>query len=156
MQEMIERIAGQVGIEPELAHKATSMIVCFISNNAPAEYVDMIRQHLPGFDDVAASGAVHVEAAQSESTGGGLFGALGGLMGGGGIAGALGGLMGGSEGGGLGAAMAMLGNLQKDGLDMGQVQSLAGGLVGEFKQVAGEDVVDKLLAEIPGIGRFIG
>lgn len=153
MQEMIEKIAADVGIDPDLAHKATSMIINFISQNAPTEYVDMIRQYVPGFDDVAATGAVHSEAAQAESSGGGLFG---GLLGGGGIAGALGSLMGGSEGGGFGAAMAMLGNLQKDGLDMGQVQSLAGGLVGEFKQVAGDEVVDKLLAEIPGIGRFIG
>ena len=156
MQEMIERIAIQAGIEPDLAHKATSMIVSFISTNAPTEYVDMIRQYVPGFDDVAAAGAVHTEAADAGGAGGGLMGALGGLMGGGGIAGALGSLMGGAESGGIGAAMAMLGNLQKDGLDMSQVQSLAGGLVGEFKQVAGDDVVDKLLAEIPGIGRFIG
>ena len=156
MQDMIERIAAQVGIEPDLASKATTMIVSFISVNAPTEYVDMLRQYVPGFDDAAATGAVHSEAASAETSGGGLFGALGGLMGGGGIAGALGSLMGGSENGGLGAAMAMLGNLQKDGLDMGQVQSLAGGLIGEFKQVAGDDVVDKLLAEIPGIGRFIG
>ena len=152
MQEIIERIAVQVGIEPDLANKATSMIVSFISTNAPSEYVDMIRQYVPGFDDVAAVGAAHSEAATAETSGGGLFGAL---MGGGGIAGALGSLMGGSDSGGLGAAMAMLGSLQKDGLDMGQVQSLAGGLIGEFKQAAGDDVVDKLLAEIPGIGRFI-
>jgi hypothetical protein len=156
MQDMIERIAAQVGIEPDLAGKATTMIVSFISTNAPTEYVDMLRQYVPGFDDAAATGAVHTETASAETSGGGLFGALGGLMGGGGIAGALGNLMGGSDSGGLGAAMAMLGNLQKDGLDMGQVQSLAGGLIGEFKQVAGDDVVDKLLAEIPGIGRFIG
>ena len=156
MQEMIERIAAQVGIEPDLAHKATSMIVGFISTNAPTEYVEMIRQYVPGFDAVAAAGVAHTETAQAETAGGGLFGALGGLMGGGGIAGAHGSLMGGSEGGGLGAAMAMLASLQKDGLDMSQVQSLAGGLIGEFKQAAGDETVDKLLAEIPGIGRFIG
>lgn len=155
MQDMIDRIAAQVGVDPDLAGKATTMIVSFISVNAPAEYVDMIRQYVPGFDDAAATGAAHSEAATAVSSGGGLMGALGGLMGGGGFAGALGSLMGGSESGGLAAAMAMLGNLQKDGLDMGQVQSLAGGLIGEFKQAAGDDVVDKLLAEIPGIGRFI-
>ena len=155
MQEMIAKIATDVGIDQDLAHKATSMIICFISQNAPSEYVDMIRQYVPGFDDVAATGAVHSEAAQAESSGGGLLGAFGGLMGGGGIAGALGSLMGGSESGGLGAAMAMLGNLQKDGLDLGQVQGLAGGLVAQLREAAGPEVVDKLVAELPGVGKFL-
>ena len=154
MQEMIERIAIQVGMDPDLAHKATSMIIDFIATNAPAEHVETLKQFLPGFDDVAAQGAAFN---QEQSAGaGGLMGALGGLMGGGGIAGALGNLMGGGEGGGLGSALALLGNLQKDGLDFGQVQSLAGGLLGELRGSAGDDVVDKLVAEIPGIGRFIG
>ncbi|MDK9697518.1 MAG: hypothetical protein OEL76_14125 [Siculibacillus sp.] len=154
MQEMIERIATQVGIDPSLAHKATSMIVDFIVANAPTEHVDTLRQFLPGLDDVAAQGASFSQEQPEE--GGGLMGALGGLMGGSGIAGALGGLMGGSQGGGLGGALALLGNLQKDGLDFGQVQSLAGGLLGELRSSAGDDVVDKLVAEIPGIGKFIG
>jgi hypothetical protein len=152
MQEMIERIAIQVGIEPGLAHKATSMIIDYIATNAPTEHVDTLREHLPGFDDVAAQGA----SFNQDQAGGGLLGAFGGLMGGGGIAGALGNLMGGSQGGGLGGALALLGNLQKDGLDFGQVQSLAGGLLGELRGSAGDDIVDKLVAEIPGIDRFLG
>lgn len=155
MQEMIDNIAAQVGIAPDLAHKATSMIVDFIANHAPAEYVDQIKQYVPGFDEVAAAGAAHAEAAAVETSGGGLMGALGGLMGGGGIAGALGSLMGGSDGGSMSAAMAMLGTLQKDGLDMGQVQSLAGGLVDQLRASAGDEVVDELVAGIPGIGRFL-
>jgi hypothetical protein len=155
MQEMIDKLAADVGIDADLAHKATSMIVNFVTVYAPAEYVDSIRQYVPGFDEVAAAGAAHTEAASTESSGGGLFGALGGLMGGGGIAGALGSLMGGSEGGGMAAAMSMLGNLQKDGLDMGQMQGLAGGLLTQLREAAGPDVVDKLVAELPGIGRFL-
>ena len=154
MQEMIERIAIQVGIDPGLAHKATSMIIDYIATNAPTEHVETLKQFLPGFDDVAAQGAAFTQDQTASS--GGLMGALGGLMGGGGIAGALGSLMGGGESSGLGGALALLGNLQKDGLDFGQVQSLAGGLLGELRGSAGDDVVDKLVAEIPGIGRFLG
>jgi len=83
------------------------------------------------------------------------MGALGGLMGGGGIAGALGSLMGGSEGTGIAGAMAMLGNLQKDGLDMAQVQQIATGLVGQLRTAAGPELVDKMVAEIPGVGKFL-
>lgn len=155
MQEMIDRIAAQVGIAPDLAHKATSMIVDFIAKQAPAEYVDKIRAFVPGFDEIAAAGAAHSEAAEGGAGGGGLMGALGGLMSGGGLGSALGSLMGGSEGGGLGAALALVGNLEKDGLDLGQVQQVATGLVGELRQSAGAETVDALLAEIPGVGRFL-
>lgn len=156
MQEIIDKIAAQVGIAPDLAHKATALIVNFIVTQAPAQYVDMIRQHVPGFDQIAASGAAHAETSEAASSGGGgLMGALGGLMGGGGIAGALGSLMGGSEGGGMGAAMALLGNLQKDGLDLGQVKDVAGSLVTQLRGVAGDETVDKLLAEIPGASHLL-
>ena len=156
MQEIIEKIAAQVGIDPALAQKATSMIVDFIVTQAPTEYVDMIKQYVPGFDEVAAEGAAHTEAATADAGGGGLMGALGGLMGGGGIAGALGSLMGGAQGGGLGAAMALLGNLQKDGLELGQVKDLAGGLVGQLRTIASDENVDKLLAQIPGAEHLVG
>lgn len=157
MQEIIEKIAAQVGIDTDTAQKATSMIVDFITKSAPPEYLAQIKQYVPGFDEMAAQGAAHAEAAAAmdeASSGGGLMGALGGLMGGGGIAGALGNLMGGSEGG-FGGALALLGNLQKDGLDLGQIQGLAGGLITQLKAVAGDEVVDKLVADIPGVGKFL-
>jgi hypothetical protein len=158
MQEIIDKIAAQVGIDPATADKAVAMIVDFISSHAPTEYVDMVKQYVPGFDQMAAAGAAHTEAAAADTgaSGGGLMGALGGLMGGGGIAGALGSLMGGSEGSGMGAALALLGNLQKEGLDIGQIKDIGTGLVGQLKQVAGDENVDKLLANIPGASHLIG
>lgn len=154
MQEIIDKIAAQVGIDPALAQKATAMIVDFIVTQAPEQYVGMIKQYVPGFDDLAAAGAAHT--AEADAGSGGLMGALGGLFGGGGVAGALGGLMGGSQGGGMAAAMAMLGNLQKEGLDIGQVKDIAGSLVGQLKEVAGEENVSKLLAQIPGAEHLLG
>ena len=156
MQEIIDKIAAQVGIDPAVADKAVAMIVNFIVTQVPAEYADMIKQNVPGFEELATVGAAHTQAAEAEGGGGGLMGALGGLMGGGSLMGALGGLMGGSQGGGMGAAMALLGNLQKDGLDIGQIKDVAGGLVGNLRQVAGDEVVDKLMAQIPGAEHLIG
>lgn len=157
IQEAIDQIAAQVGISPDLAHKATSMLLNFISTQVPEQYAGMLKEYIPDFDDIVAQGAAHTEAAAAAdgaAAGGGLMGALGGLMGGGGIAGALGGLMGGQ--GGMGAALALLGNLNKDGLDLSQVQQIATGLVGKMREVAGDETVDKLLAEIPGAGHLIG
>lgn len=157
IQEMIDKIAADVGIDPALAHKATSMIVNFIVAEVPAEYVGMVKQYVPELDTLAATGAEHTATAQAgdgAAAGGGLMGALGGLMGGGGLAGALGGLMGGQ--GGLGSALALLGHLNQDGIDAGQVQQIAGSLVGQLRQVAGDETVDKLIAQIPGAGHLIG
>ena len=157
MQQIIEEIAAKVGIDPDTTHKAVSMIVDYIATQAPAEYVEKIKAYVPGFSDLAATGAAHTEAAAAaEQGGGGLMGALGGLMGGGGLAGALGSLMGGADGGPMGKAMALIGNLQKDGLDVGQIKDLASGLVGQMRQVAGDENVDKLLAQIPGAQHLLG
>lgn len=158
MQDIIDKIAAEVGIDPALAEKATSMITNFIATQAPARYVDQLKQYVPGFDQMVAQGAANSEAAEAASgaAGGGLMGALGGLMGGGGLAGAMGSLMGGAQGGPMAAAMAMLGNLGKDGLDLGQVKQVATSLVGQLRQVAGDETVDKLLAELPGAGHLLG
>lgn len=156
MQQIIDEIAAKVGIDPATTHKAVSMIVDYIATQAPAAYVDEIKAYVPGFSDLAAAGAAHTEAAAAEQSGGGLMGALGGLMGGGGLAGALGSLMGGADGGPMGKAMALLGNLQKDGLDVGQIRDLASGLVGQMRQVAGDERVDALLAHIPGAQHLLG
>jgi len=156
MQEIIDQIAAKVGIDPDTTHKAVSMIVDYIATQAPAEYVEKIKEYVPGFSDLAATGAAHAEAAAAEQGGGGLMGALGGLMGGGGLAGALGSLMGGADGGPMGKAMALLGNLQKGGLDVGQIKDVAAGLVGQMRAVAGDERVDELLAQIPGAQHLIG
>lgn len=157
LKEVVDKIATEVGISPELAEKASSMLLNFISTQVPAEYAGMLQQYIPGFDQIVAQGAAHTEAAQAAdgaATGGGLMGALGGLMGGGGIAGALGGLMGNQ--GGMGAALALLGHLNKDGLELGQVQQVATGLVGQLRQVAGDENVEKLLAQVPGASHLLG
>lgn len=156
MQEIIDQIAAKVGIDPAVADKAVAMIVNFIVTQAPTQYVDMIKQHVPGFEEMATAGAAHAQAAEAESGGGGLMGALGGLMGGGGNAGAIGNLMGGSQGGGMAAAMALLGNLQQQGLEVGQIKEMATSLVGNLRQVAGDETVDKLLAHVPGAEHLVG
>jgi predicted lipid-binding transport protein (Tim44 family) len=150
MQEIIDQIAARLGIDQAVADKSVAMIVNFIVTQVPADYAEMIKQNVPGFEELATVGAAQAEAADAAAGGGGLMGALGGLMGGGGLAGALGGLMGGSQGGGMAAAMALLGNLQQQGLDIGQIKEMATSLVGNLRQTAGDEAVDKLLAHIPG------
>jgi hypothetical protein len=150
MQDLIERLAAQAGIDPALSEKATAMIVGFVSNNASPGLAEQLRQYLPNFDALAEAGAAHTAAA---SAGDGLS-ALGGLFSGGGIAGALGGLIGGD--GPLGEAMALIGHLGRDGIDLEQIRSLASGLLDHLRANGGSDVVDRFLAEIPGASHLLG
>jgi hypothetical protein len=145
MRELIDTLAAQAGIDPALSEKATSMIVAFVAGHASPELTDMLRTHLPDFDVLAAAGAAHTAEASAND-------GLGSLFSGGGLAGALGGLMG---GGPLGEAMALIGHLGRDGIELDQVRTLAGGLVAHLREVGGGEVVDRFLAEIPGAAHIL-
>lgn len=151
MQDLIEKLAAQAGIDPALSEKATAMVVGFVANNASPELADQLRQYLPNFDALAEAGAAHTAAA---SAGDGLAGGLGGLFSGGGLAGALGGLIGGD--GPLGEAMALIGHLGRDGIDLDQIRGLASGLLDHLQENGGGEVVDRFLAEIPGASHLLG
>lgn len=60
----------------------------------------------------------------------------------------LGGLMG-------GGAMEVLGELQALGLGMGEIQGVTKETVGFAREQAGEELVDDIVASIPGLGQFV-
>ena len=101
MEELIGRIVSNVGIDENLAQTAVGMILGFLQNEGPADKVGALMGALPGAEDLIAS-------AGGEGGGGGIMGAVGGLMGGGG-----------------GGAMALMGQLTGAGLGMGDVQGVA-------------------------------
>jgi hypothetical protein len=79
-----------------------------------------------------------------------LAASVAGEGGGGGLMGALGGLMGG--GGGL---MALAGKLTGLGLGMGEMQSVGKEVFAYAREKAGEDVVGQIAGAIPGLSQFI-
>ena len=132
MEELIGRIVSNVGIDENLAQTAVGMILGFLQNEGPADKVGELMGALPGAEDMIAS------ATGGESGGGGLMGAVGGLMGGGG-----------------GGAMALMGQLTGAGLGMGDVQGVASEVVGFAKEKAGEDTVTEVISAIPGLNQFV-
>jgi len=130
MEELIGRIVSNVGIDENLAQTAVGMILGFLQNEGPADKVGELMGALPGAEDMIAS------AAGGES-GGGIMGAVGGLMGGG------------------GGAMALMGQLTGAGLGMGDVQGVASEVVGFAKEKAGEDTVTEVISAIPGLNQFV-
>ena len=71
MQDLINRIAENVGLEPATAEKAVGLILGFLQSEGPADKVKEMLSAFPGAEQLIAN---------ASGTSGGL---LGGLMGGG-------------------------------------------------------------------------
>jgi len=129
MEELINRIVAASGVGEEQAREAIAIILKFLNKDGPQEQMQQIFDALPGARELVA---------EREGTGGGgLLGGLGSMM-----------------GGGMGA-MAALNELTSAGLDMGEVQSVTRELVAYAKEKAGDDVVDEVIAQIPGLSQVI-
>ncbi|WP_249695699.1 DUF2267 domain-containing protein [Stappia sp. WLB 29] len=132
MDELIGRVAAAAGIREDLARQAIGIILKFLDRDGPPDAVAQVLAALPGASQLMA-----------EQGGGG-----------GGLLDSLAGKLGGSIGGGMGA-MAALNELTNAGLDMGEVQAVTRELVQAARERAGDDVVDRLVASIPGLGQVL-
>lgn len=126
MEELVQRIVAKVGIDEETARGTVRVILSFLHQEGNREKVVALSERLPGFD-------AYIDTSEDDSSG--TLGGLGGMMGGG--------------------AMAVLGKLQGLGLGMGQIQGVTQETVNFARERAGGDVVDDLVASIPGLGQFV-
>lgn len=150
MDELIGRITAAVEIDEQTAQTAIGVILNFLNREGPDDAMAQLLEAIPGAQDLVAGLA---DGAGSDA--GGVGGALGGLLGGsgsglGGLAGAVGGLMGGQTGGLMAAANDLMGA----GLDMGQIQGVTQEVVGFAREKAGDEVVQQVMAHIPGMDQF--
>jgi hypothetical protein len=130
MSELVTRIADSVGISPDKAETALGMMLGFLQREAADGPVARMIEAIPGAAELVAK---H----NGEGTGGG--GLLGGLMsaiGGGGIM-------------GLGQ------QLMSQGLGMGEISTLAKETMAVAREYAGADVVDEVVASVPGLSQFV-
>ncbi|NLS02743.1 hypothetical protein HGP14_05070 [Rhizobium sp. P32RR-XVIII] len=130
MNEVVTQIADRVGIAPDLAEKSVGMMLGFLQREAEDGPVAQMIEAIPGAADLVAK--FNGEGAG----GGGLLGGLMGALGGGGIM-------------GLGQ------QLMSQGLGMGEITALAKETIAVAKQYAGEDVVDQVVASVPGLSQFV-
>jgi hypothetical protein len=130
MNELVTRVAENVGLEPATAEKAVGMILGFLQREAADGPVAQMIASIPGATDLIAQ-------YNGEGTGGG--GLLGGLMS------AIGG----------GGVMALGQQLMSQGLGMGEITSLAKETITFAKEKAGADVVDEVVASVPGLSQFV-
>ncbi|WP_153769861.1 DUF2780 domain-containing protein [Labrenzia sp. CE80] len=130
MEELITRIVSATGISEDVARNAVAIILKFLNKEGPAEQMQQIFDALPGAAELVA------EREADSSKGGGLLGGLGGMV------------------PGMGA-MGALNELTSEGLGMNEVQSVVRQLVGYAKEKAGDDAVDEVISQIPGLSQIV-
>ncbi|AEG03518.1 hypothetical protein HR059_03735 [Sinorhizobium meliloti WSM1022] len=131
MSELVTRVAENVGIETATAEKAVGMILGFLQREAAEGPVAQMIEAIPGAPELVA------QYNGEGSNGGGL---LGGLM---------------SAIGGGGGVMALGQQLMSQGLGMGEITALAKETIAFAKEKAGDEVVDEVVASVPGLSQFV-
>ncbi|WP_082442416.1 DUF2780 domain-containing protein [Roseibium album] len=130
MEELVSRVMSAAGIDKDLATNAVGIILNFLNKEGPEDKMKLIFDALPGAAELVAG-------RQDAGSGGGLMGGLGNMM------------------GGKMGAMAALSELNGAGLDMGGIQSVVKELVSYAKEKAGDDVVDEVISQIPGLSQVV-
>ena len=126
MDELIARITSNVGLDDATARNAVRTILSFLYQEGDREKMVALAERIPGAE-------AYIDASEEDSSA--TLGGLGGMMGGG--------------------AMAVLGKLQGLGLGMGQIQGVTQETVSFAREKAGRDVVDDVVASIPGLSQFV-
>lgn len=129
MEDLVSRIAANVGIEPALAEKAVGMILGFLQREADDGAVSRMIESIPGASDLVAR-------FNGEASDGGVLGGLMGAVGGGGV-------------------MALGQQLMSEGLGMSEINGVAKETITYAREQAGEDVVDEVVNSVPGLSQFI-
>ncbi|GCA48900.1 hypothetical protein KGO5_01336 [Sinorhizobium sp. KGO-5] len=130
MSELVTRVAENVGIETATAEKAVGMILGFLQREAAEGPVAQMIEAIPGATELVA------QYNGEGSGGGGLLGGLMSAIGGGGV-------------------MALGQQLMSQGLGMGEITALAKETIAFAKEKAGEEVVDEVVASVPGLSQFV-
>ncbi|WP_349433366.1 hypothetical protein [Pararhizobium sp. A13] len=132
MNELITRVADNVGIDPATAEKAIGMMLGFLQREAADGPVAQMIEAIPGASEMVAK-----FNGEGSGNSGGL---LGGLL---------------SAVGAGGGVMALGQQLMSQGLGMGEITALAKETIGYAKEKAGADVVDEVVASVPGLSQFV-
>ena len=128
MSDLVTRVADAVGIDAALAEKAIGMMLGFLQREAADGPVAKMIEAIPGASDLVAK-------YNGEGESKGLLGSLMSAIGGGGIM-------------GLGQ------QLMSQGLGMSEIGTLARETIAVGRQYAGDEVVDNVIASVPGLKQF--
>ena len=126
MDEMIARVSQAAGVDAQVTRQAIGEIFVFLKSEVEPQALQDLMDKIPGAQDLAAS----TGEAEAPMGGGGLMGALSSMMGGGGI-------------------MGLAGKLMALDLGMAEMQTIGRELFAYAREVAGEEIVNKVVASSP-------
>jgi len=136
LQSFINQAAGTIGVSATDAGTATSGILGLIQDKANTADASQLLKALPGAADFLGK-------AEANSSAGGMMGSL---------MGAAGGLLGGKAG----SALSVLGIFQKANMNTDQAGGFAGMFMDYVTKNAGNDLVGRILDQIPDLKKLIG
>jgi hypothetical protein len=138
MEELIQRVVSNLGIDEELAKTVIGLIFNLFKENGESGAVETLMNAMPGSADLASAAASTLS--DGDSGGGGLGGMLG----------AAASLLGGDS-----PAMALVGQLTGAGLSINQAKDLGTEVMNFANEKAGADVVAKVASSIPGLDQLL-
>ena len=141
MQDLVNRIADQLGISPEMAASAVGIILNMFKNVLPAELVGKLMSAMPGAADMAAQAPAD-GGTDADSGLGGMLGSLASVLGD-------------SAGGGAGALMETLGKLQGLGLDTDQSKAVGQHVLGFVQEKASPDLLREIKEQVPALDQYL-
>jgi len=135
MQELIQMVMSQMGTSEEGATGAVGGIMGMIRDEADPDDFAELQQKVPGTEEV-------IQKAEAQEGGGGIGGLLGGAAS----------MVGGAGGG----ALDLMGILGKAGIDADQAGPLVGMVLNYLKSEAGQELVGRILGQVPQLARLAG
>ena len=127
MEELLGKIMAATGLDASTAQTAVSHVLAFLQKEGPKGEIEQLLAAIPG--------AREAIAAAGDGGGGGLLGGHTGSMGGG--------------------VMVLGQKLMSEGLSMDQIKTLASELLVYGREQAGEDVMGRIVASVPGLSQFV-
>ena len=143
MQELIDRITANIGIDEDIANKSVGMILGYVQRMGEDSVVGNLIEQIPGAADLIAEHGEVEASEEGASSGGGIMGMVMGLVSK---------VTGGGDSDGI---MAIGQSLMADGLDMSQIKNVASETIAYAKEQAGEDTVDAITSKIPGLSAIL-
>ena len=133
MDEIIKKLAEQVGVSPDVARNGLGAVLAFLKGHLPDGLFGEVEKSVPDAQGLVNS----FEANKAPESSGGLFGAVAGL------AGKL-------LGGGAGDATKLLGMLGSAGLSMGQITAFLPKVLEMLQAHLPPDLLEKIKGLIAG------
>ena len=122
MEELIDRLQSKVGVSRDAAARAVEVVIEFLSREAPAETMAQLNAAIPGLSELA--GPLPADTTVLAGT---------------------------RHFGGMARLMVVADKMMAAGLTMQQVQEAAREVIDYARETAGADVVDRIVASIPGL-----